>query len=251
MSCRYNNGMSSRRSVNLGGWVYHVLNRSNARFRMFRHEGDYLAFCRTLAEAQHVAPMRILGYCVMPNHWHLLLCPLHDGDLSRFMHWLTMTHARRYRSAHRNVGTGHLYQGRYRSFPVEQSAPTPSQQASGVVETANSLLRVLRYIERNPAKARLVGRAEQWRYSSAFQRLFGTPDPDESTISLSDLPGVRLPDDWLVEINRRSTKGENQSIETNQRRSRPLGSEQWANDAAKLHRVQSSLKPLGRPKTKG
>ncbi len=80
----------------IGGYFYHVMNRANGRLRIFQKEGDYIAFENVLAEGQVRTGMRICGYCIMGNHWHLLLWPENDGDLSDFMHWITLTHASRY-----------------------------------------------------------------------------------------------------------------------------------------------------------
>jgi REP element-mobilizing transposase RayT len=88
-----------------GGLVYHVLNRANGRQCLFEEDGDYAAFERVLGEAQQRIPMRILAYCVMPNHWHLVLWPYRDGDLSRFMNWLTLTHTQRWHAHRQTVGT--------------------------------------------------------------------------------------------------------------------------------------------------
>src|SRR5260370_27208182 len=83
--------------VALGGYVYHVLNRANGRLPIFQKDGDYAAFVRILGEArEHVPGMRLLAYCLMPNHWHLLLWPRRDGELSDFSHWLTLTHTQRW-----------------------------------------------------------------------------------------------------------------------------------------------------------
>src|SRR5438034_893562 len=65
-----------------GGYVYHVLNRAVGRVTLFRKDGDYAAFEKTLRQANDFQPMRLLAYCLMPNHWHLLLWPRGDGDLS-------------------------------------------------------------------------------------------------------------------------------------------------------------------------
>jgi putative transposase len=96
-----------------GGLVYHVLNRANGRQRLFDDDGDYDAFERVLAPACERVSMRLLAYCVMPNHWHLVVWPQHDGDLSRFMSWVTLTHTQRWHAYRQTVGTGHLYQGRF------------------------------------------------------------------------------------------------------------------------------------------
>ena len=83
--------------------------------------------------------MRVLGWCVMPNHWHLVLWPDKDGALSRFMAWLTLTHTQRWRAYYHNTGSGHLYQGRFQSF---------------LVQNDEHLLTVCRYVERYPFTGR-------------------------------------------------------------------------------------------------
>ena len=106
--------------------VYHVLNRANARTMLFDDDGDYAAFERVLAQACERVSMRLLAYCVMPNHWHLVVWPRRDGDLSRFMNWLTLTHTQRWHQHRHTVGDGHVYQGRFKSFPVETSDVAPA-----------------------------------------------------------------------------------------------------------------------------
>ena len=132
-----------------GGYVFHVLNRGNRRCQIFDDDGDYAAFERVLAETLALAPLRLLAYCLMPNHWHLLLWPTADGQLGRFMQRLTVTHARRWH-AHRHSEDpgGHLYQGAFKSFPVQDDP---------------HFLTVARYVERNALRAGLVARAQDWR----------------------------------------------------------------------------------------
>lgn len=97
-----------------GGYVYHVLNRANARLTIFEHDGDYEAFEKVLLQAVERTRTRLLSYCVMPNHWHLLVWPRHDGELSKFVGWLTLTHTQRWHAHRHSAGAGHLYQGRFR-----------------------------------------------------------------------------------------------------------------------------------------
>jgi REP element-mobilizing transposase RayT len=125
--------------------VFHVLNRANARHRIFEHADDYSAFERVMSDTVEHTAMRILSYCIMPNHWHMLLWPRRKGDLGAFMQRLTTTHVRRWHLYRDSVGMGHLYQGTYKSFPVEQD---------------EHLLAVFRYVERNALRAELVDRAE-------------------------------------------------------------------------------------------
>src|SRR5688572_25304551 len=108
--------MSRRARVAPGGLVYHVLNRTVGRMKMFSREGDYRAFERIMLEAHENFPLRILSYCLMPSHWHFVAWPMEDGELSGFFRWLAHTHAMRWRVSHRTVGYGHLYQGRFKSF---------------------------------------------------------------------------------------------------------------------------------------
>ena len=91
--------------------IFHVLNRGNARDPIFREDADYDAFEKVMAQTMKHVSMRVLGYCLMPNHWPLVLWPFHDGDLGRFMQRLTTTHVRRWHLVRKTVGSGHLYQG--------------------------------------------------------------------------------------------------------------------------------------------
>ena len=135
--------------ASVGGVVYHVMNRGNARAEVFHQPEDYDAFVGLLDDGHQRLPMRVLAWCLMPNHFHLVLWPHHDGDLSRWMQWLLTAHVRRY---HRHYETsGHVWQGRFKAFPIQQD---------------DHLLTVLRYVERNPLQAGLVERAEARRWSS-------------------------------------------------------------------------------------
>ena len=140
--------------VDVGGEIYHILNRANARVQIFDADADYIQFEAILEEAVKKFDMCILAYCIMPNHWHLVLYPKHDGDLQAFMGWLTNTHTRRWHVAKATVGQGHLYQGRYKSFLCEHD---------------KHLLTILRYVERNAKKANLEQKAEQWKWSSVWK----------------------------------------------------------------------------------
>ena len=134
----------------LGGICYHVINRGNGRQRVFRKDEGYRSFLTALDDASLEIPMRVLGYCLLPNHFHLVVWPEHDGDMSRWMHWAQNAHVRRYHQYYNS--SGHIWQGRFKSFPIQQD---------------EHLLTVLRYVERNPVRAELVERAEQWIWSSS------------------------------------------------------------------------------------
>ena len=173
--------------------------------------------------------MRLLAYCVMPNHWHMVLWPRRDGDLSRFMQWLTVTHVRRWHAHRHSFGTGHLYQGRFKSFPVE---------------TDEHFLTVCRYVERNALRAGLTRRAEDWRWSSLWRR--GRDRPAERAL-LSDWP-VDPPPDWVAMVNEPQTTAELETLRAYSARGRPFGAPSWQRAVAERLGLNAALKPIGRPR---
>lgn len=137
-----------------GGLAYHVLNRRVGRLPLFEKSADYAAFEKILQEAYKRTGIRIAAYCLMPNHWHLLLWPQGDGELSEVMRWVTVTHTQRWHAHRHTSGSGPVYQGRFKSFPVQ---------------TDEHFLTVARYVERNAMRAKLVARAEEWQWSSLWR----------------------------------------------------------------------------------
>jgi putative transposase len=214
-----------------GGYVFHVLNRGNLRARIFDDDGDYAAFEGVLEETLLLVPgVRLLAYCVMPDHWHLLLWPAKGGELGRFMQRLTVTHVRRWHARrHSEESAGHLYQGAYKSFPVQDDFP---------------YLAVARYVERNPLRAGLVKRAEDWRWCSLWRRQRGAA-PDRAI--LSEWP-VQRPADWLARVNRPQRASEEAAVSASLRRGRPFGDEAWQRSAAKSLGLLSTFRDRGRPR---
>src|SRR5262249_49194666 len=153
--------MPRRLRAAAGGFVYHVLNRAVGRARLFDKSADYAAFEKVLRQAQDWKPMRLLAYCAMPNHWHMVVWPRQAGDLSELLRWHMVTHTQRWHAHHHTSGTGPLYQGRFKSFPIEAD---------------EHLLTVCRYVERNPLRAGLVTQAETWRWSSLWHRVHESED---------------------------------------------------------------------------
>lgn len=214
----------------LGGYVYHMLNRANGRLPIFQKDGDYAAMERILAEAlAHVPGMRLLAYCLMPNHWHLVVWPQRDGELSDFGHWLTLTHTQRWHAHYHDVGTGHLYQGRFKSFPVCAD---------------EHLLQVCRYVERNALRAGLVARAEAWPWGSLWQRAL-RPRPAKAILSAWPL---EIPSDWVKEVNRPQTEAELEALRRSVQRGQPYGEEGWAKRVAVRLGLESTLRARGRPR---
>jgi putative transposase len=105
--------------ASVGGVCYHVINRGNARMEVFAKDADFRAFLDLMAEANERLVLPVLGLCLMPNHFHLVLWPSGDGDLSRWMHWLMTSHVARYRRHRHDRGIGHVWQGRFKAFPIQ------------------------------------------------------------------------------------------------------------------------------------
>jgi len=208
------------------------MNRAIAGTQLFPHPEDYQAFEAIMAEAFRRVPMRLLAYCLMPNHWHMMLWPFADGDLSRHMHWLTMTHARRLRRYRDTPGRGHVYQGPFKAFPIEM---------------AGGVICVGRYIERNALTANLVPRAEEWRFGSLWRRM--NPHINDGVPPLFEWPVIR-PTDWIDLVNEPQNKKEIDAIRLSVARGRPFGPPEWQERVAAQLKIEHSMRVRGRPPKK-
>ena len=196
---------------------------------LFEKPADYEAFEQVLRDTLDESPMRICSYAVMPNHWHLLLWPECDGELARFMQRLTITHVRRWQEHRGYAGLGHVYQGRYKSFPVE------SDEHFWVVA---------RDVERNPQRANLVLRAEEWRWGSLWRRCHGTR---EERSLLAACP-IDVPMDWLDRVNRADDDQELESLRRSVQGGRPFGQPEWQKEIATRLGLESAYRSTGRPR---
>lgn len=212
-----------------GNHCYHIINRANARLPIFFKEEDYLLFEKVLEEAEERCGMRILAYCLMPNHFHLVLYPKKDGDLGKFMQWLTLTHTQRWHQAKNTKGTGHLYQGRYKSFLIQDD---------------NHLLSVIRYVERNALRAKIVKKAENWRFCSLWRKIFGNKDHNKL---LSDWP-ISIPKGYLSFVNTPQTKGEEEKIRMSIVKGKPYGSDVWSRAMIKKFGLETTVRDPWRPR---
>jgi putative transposase len=163
----------------------------------------------------------------MPNHWHLVLYPRNDADLGEFMRWVTTTHVRQRRAKTETIGHGHLYQGTYKSFPVE--AETYLQQ-------------LMVYVEQNPQRAKLVRRAESWKWSSLYRRERGT-----DTKLLASLP-INLPQDYLQIVNTLPRSDILEKVRQSVNRGTPFGSTRWIDEMVQRFKLESTIRKPGRPK---
>jgi putative transposase len=209
------------------GYCYHVLNRAALRARIFRGPDDYDAFEGILARAKAVVPVRLFAFCVMPNHWHLVVEPREAGDLSRFVQRLAASHAHHLRSVYATTGEGAVYQSRFKSFPIQ---------------TDRHFLTVVRYVEQNPTRAGLVARSADWRWSSRWWR--ARPD---GAARLLDPPPIPLPEDWGDEIGSPGHETEIVGVRRSVARGAPFGDRDWQERTARALHLDSTLKPIGRP----
>lgn len=221
--------MPRQKRADEAGVIYHALNRGNARQALFRKTEDYEAFLRTLGQGLERYPVELFSFTLMPNHWHLVLRPAEDGMMGRLLRWVTATHTLRYHAHYRTAGEGHLYQSRFKSFPVADD---------------EHFLAVCRYVERNPRRAGLVKRAEKWRYGSLF-RWSQKADRDPSL--LSAWPIARSPK-WIERVNQPLSEKELAAVRQSVHRGRPFGDEKWTKKTARRSGLEYTLRSRGRPR---
>ncbi len=251
-----------------GGFVYHVINRGNGRADVFHSPEDFAAFERVLSLACERFRMRLLAWVLMNNHFHLVLWPRRAGDLQAFMQWVTTCHVRRYHKHYKS--SGHVWQGRYRCFPVEEGS---------------HLLTVLRYVERNPVRAGMVRKAQDWRFSSASKGgrirseakvpgpIAASDEPariaaDRASASEAGQKGAPTatawsqtplgawlvegptprPEPWLRFVNREEEAELLARLREAANRGSPFGDEAWREKAARKLGLESTIRPRGRPK---
>lgn len=212
-----------------GGFVYHVLNRSAGRVRLFRTPEDFHAFERLIVQAHERSPLPILAWCIMSNHWHFVVRARRDDDLTNFFRWLTHTHAMRWRVAHRTVGHGHVYQGRFKNFPVQSD---------------EHLLTLIRYVERNPLAAGMVRSARDWPHSSLSARRAGDP---KLLALLSDWP-IDRPQGWERLVDEPLTEREIAQVQRSLMRGTPLGDHRWTDRIIRRLGLRHTARREGRPR---
>ncbi len=213
--------------ADFAGDTYHALNRGNSRREIFNKEADYRAFELVVAEGLEKFPVSLFSYEWMPNHWHMVLSPREDGAMSLLLYWITMTYAQRYHAHYHTVGNGHLFQGRFKSFPIQDD---------------DHFFVVCRYVERNALTAGLVEQAERWRWGSLWN-WYG----EQSIIQLTPWP-IPRPSGWIERVNQAIGDKEVNKLRQCVRRGSPFGDEQWTKTTAKRLNLESTLRPLGRPR---
>ncbi len=213
------------------GGLYHALNRGNARATIFHKDADYEAFERIIAAGLARYAVQLYCYQLMPNHWHVVLRPDRDGEMSRFLRWITATHTMRYHAHYHTSGAGHVYQGRFKSFPVQDDA---------------HFLTVCRYVERNALRAKLVPRAESWQWGSLW-RWLQPVEPEPQLLSAWPLP--RLPN-WTARVNEPLTDRDLSDLRRAAQRGSPFGDSPWITATSHRLGLASTLRPRGRPQVR-
>jgi putative transposase len=207
------------------GHFYHLLNRANRGIDVFHDASDYHGFLALVTRAQERIELPLVAACLMPNHVHLVVRPRESTDLSRWTQWLFTTHVRHY---HEKYGTaGRLWQGRYKAFLVQDD---------------HYLLTLIRYVERNALRKKLVQRAEDWRWGSLNWR-----QRDQAPVPLDTLP-FALPANWIEFVNIPQTAAEVEAIRASVNRQRPFGDPDWVNRKAREAGLEQSLINVGRPR---
>jgi len=213
--------------IDVGGEIYHVINRANARLPIFFTEEDYELFELILEEAQEKFGVGILALLQVPNHFHLVLQTFKDNDLQKFMQWLTLTHTQRWHTKNGTIGTGHLYQGRYKSF---------------LIQGDKHLLAVIRYVERNPLRAKLVRKVENWNFSSLSRQLSGNLKKQK----LLAVWPIETPKNYLTFVNMPMNEKEEEMIRYSVDRGKPFGSDAWSVAMIDRYGLKATIRKRGR-----
>ncbi len=215
--------------VDVGGEIFHVINRANGGMQIFNSPTEYRLFENLMVDAKEMTDMRILAYVIMPNHWHLLLQPVNDGDLGLFMHRVTNAHTRQVHTITDTVGAGHLYQGRYKSF---------------LVSSGSYLMTVFKYIEYNPVRAKISSRCEDWQWGSAWRRVHG----DENQRKIIEPIPFQITGTYSKFINTPLQKEELELIRGSVNKGVPYGNMTWVDSMVNKYHLEATMRSPGRPR---
>jgi len=214
--------------TDIAGEVYHIVNRANGREFIFSTDDDYRSVIQAVEETLGRYPLDIFSFCIMSNHWHFAVRPREDGDIGRFFGSLTQKVTQRWHAYHHSVGSGHLFQGRFRSF---------------LVQTDPYFIQLMKYVEGNPIRAKLVARAEDWRWGSLHMRV---SDQESAAGILAPWP-LEYEGDYLCDVNGILSESFLQQVRHSASRGTPLGEEVWTKNIVEKHGLEHTIRPRGRP----
>jgi len=212
--------------IDIAGEVYHVINRANARTWIFETDGDYQAVLDSLDETLKKVPLDIFAFCIMSNHWHFAVRPKQDGDMGKFFGKMTQTVTQRWHAFHHTTGTGHLFQGRFKTF---------------LVQTDSYFIQLMKYIEANPLRAGLVEKAEDWKWSSLHARQSNAVFVKNV---LSAWP-VDMPINYLYDVNQPMPKVYLEQLRNSVVRGRPFGADDWLSKIISKYGLQFTTRSRG------
>jgi len=207
------------------GFVYHILNRGNAKQKVFQKAQDYKAFTDLMEKAKNRYGIKVFAYCLMPNHFHMVLMPIRAEELSKSMQWLMTSHVRRYHKCYKT--SGHIWQGRFKSF---------------IIQRDDHLLTVLRYVEGNPVRAGLVRSARDWLWSSYGERI------EIRSCRIIDRIPIELPQEWSKYVDEPLTDKELGELRRSVNRQSPFGNREWQEEMCQKLGLEHTLRPRGRPR---
>jgi len=225
--------MGRQRRLVADDLVYHALNRGNNRGTVFFQTGDFLAFLQALGQTQKRYPFRLFAYCLMSNHFHLVLQPAPGQNVSRILQSLTVAHTWHY---HKDRGTsGHVWQGRFKS---------------PVIEEDEHLLRVMRYVEANPLRGGMVADLASYPWSSYVAHGLGknvalvAEAPVWERLGKTEASRQKY---WRQWVHTPLTDKELSAVRRAVSTGRPYGKESWMEATAKRLGLDLSERPRGRP----
>ena len=214
------------------GLVYHALNRGNNRSAVFAGAGDYQTFLRALCQTKERYPFRLYAYCLMGNHFHLVLQPQDGQSISRILQSLTVAHTWHFHR--RRGGSGHVWQGRFKS---------------PVVAADEHLLTVMRYVESNPLRAGMVSDLAAYPWSSYLVHGLGSGSGlvDEAPVwaGLAKTAPARQAY-WRKWLHEPLSAGDLAAVRRSVTSGRPYGGAPWVDATAQRLGINLSSRPPGR-----
>ncbi len=187
------------------GLPHHVTHRGNRREKIFFEEDDYRLYLRLLRKAAERYGVRVYDYALMPNHIHVIAVPKREESLSEAFQWADGKYAEIFNGLYDQVG--HLWQGRFKSSPMDE----------------DHMFNAVRYVLRNPVRAGLVARAEDYRWSSAAAKCGLRFDP----LPAADHPLEGVIQDWSAWLEGAEPEEELRKIRECTQRGYPYASEEF------------------------
>ena len=218
--------MARRARVVIPGTPHHVTQRGNRRQQTFFDDSNDLAYPKLAAEQFRVAEVEVWAYCLIPNHVHLIATPPRPGALAQAVGATHLRYTRRVNLRQR--WTGHLWQGRFASFPMDEVC----------------LWTCARYVGLNPVRAGLTARAIDWPWSSVRAHVEARPDPLLTLAPLAERLGQAMAGFFDLDVEAEARRKLRRASSTG----RPLGAADWVQALEAATGRALADPPIGRPK---